>query len=125
MLRKLILATSLLAAPGLATAWDGHGRVISVEPHFSISFGTRYHDGFRVLYESGGHHYWTHTHTHPGRYIALPPQGVYYGHPGHGHGHHKHHWKRHHDDWRDDHRDHGREWRRDHHRERHGRHHWD
>lgn len=75
MLRTLLIATALLAASGTAIARgdDGHGRVISVEPHFVISFGTRHHDGFRVLYESGGARYWTHTQYRPSRVIVLPP----------------------------------------------------
>ncbi|MHB1215428.1 MAG: hypothetical protein ACYCY9_10605 [Thiobacillus sp.] len=75
MLRTLLIATALLAASGTALAHgdDGRGRVISVEPHFVISFGTRHPDGFRVLYESGGARYWTHTQSRPGRVIVLPP----------------------------------------------------
>ncbi|HJX57973.1 MAG TPA: hypothetical protein VJ325_04585 [Thiobacillus sp.] len=75
MLRTLLIATALLAASGTAIARSdyGHGRVVSVEPHFVLSFGTRHHDGFRVLYESGGSRYWTHTPHHPGRVIVLPP----------------------------------------------------
>ena len=64
MLRKLLLATALLTASGASFAHGGdygYGRVVSVEPHFVISFGTRQPDGFRVLYESGGARYWT-TH---------------------------------------------------------------
>lgn len=115
MLRTLLIATALLTTSGAALARDGeYGRVIQVEPHFSVSFGTRHHDGFRVLYESGGHHYWTHTTYRPTQYIVLPPsppqyivlpppRPVYYGHPGsHGHGHKKHHWKGHRDKWDDD-----------------------
>lgn len=123
MFRTLLIATALLTTSGVALARDGHGRVVSVEPHFSISVGTRHHDGFRVQYESGGHHYWTHTPYRPTQYIVLPPpQYVYYGHPGgHGYGHNKHHWKGHRGD-RDDgyrgHRDH-RESRR---HDRHDRH---
>src|SRR4030065_1830864 len=66
MLRILLIATALLAASGTAIARSdyGHGRVVSVEPHFVISFGTRHHDGFRVLVESGGRRYWTHN-PHP------------------------------------------------------------
>jgi len=75
MLRTLLIATTLLAASGTAVARSdyGHGRVVSVEPQFTISFGTRQHDGFRVLYESGGARYWTHTPHHPGHVIVLPP----------------------------------------------------
>jgi hypothetical protein len=46
---------------------------VQVEPQFTISFGTRHHDGFRVLYESGGTHYWTHTPYRPSHVIVLPP----------------------------------------------------
>lgn len=113
MLRTLLIATTLLTASGAALARDGHeyGRVISIEPSFSISSGTRHHDGFRVLYESGGHHYWTHTPHHPGHYFVPPPHHrVAYGHPG-WKGHDRHHWKGRRDDWHDDRRDH-REYRR-------------
>ena len=75
MLRTLLIASTLLAASGTAIARGdyGHGRVVSVEPNFVISFGTRHHDGFRVLYESGGARYWTHSQYHPGHVIVLPP----------------------------------------------------
>ena len=55
MLRKLLIATTLLTASGAALAHGsyGYGGVASFEP-LSVSFGTGYHDGFRVLYESGG-----------------------------------------------------------------------
>ena len=113
MLRKILIATALLTASGTALAHSDYGRVVSVEPHFAISFGTRHHDGFRVLYESGGARYWTHTRHHPGHVIVLPER------------HHVRHVQHHRDygyrdDWRgrDDHRGH-----RKHHREhrRHGR----
>lgn len=85
MLRKLLLATALLAASGASFAHDGYygyGRVVSVEPNFVISFGTRERDGFRVLYESGGARYWTTTSYYPGPTIVLPPpyrvERVYY-----------------------------------------------
>lgn len=77
MLRTLLLASALLAASGASFAHDGdygYGRVVRVEPSVSISFGTGYHDGFRVLYESGGSRYWTYTPYHPGHIIVLPPQ---------------------------------------------------
>ncbi|MFP5419399.1 MAG: hypothetical protein ACLGHA_09620 [Gammaproteobacteria bacterium] len=122
MLRTLLIATALLTTSGVALARDGHGRVITVEPHFSISFGTRHHDGFRVLYESGGHHYWTHTTYRPTQYIVLPPpQPVYYGYPE-GHGHKKHHWKGHREDWDDDHGKHRGYYRESRHHDRHDRH---
>ena len=122
MLRTLLIATTLLAASGTAIARSdyGHGRVVSVEPQFTISFGTRHHDGFRVLYESGGARYWTHTTYHPGHVIVLPsPHRVThvqhyrdYGYRDYGRG-----WDDR-DNWRDDRREH-RSDRRDH--RRHGR----
>lgn len=103
MLRTLILAAGLLAASGSALAHDDygyrHGRVISVEPNFVISFGTRHHDGFRILYESGGHRYWTHSQYSPGPVIVLPARHIH---------HYRSDWHDRHD-WRDDRRD----WRHD------------
>jgi len=119
MLRTLLLATALVTASGTALAHSdyGYGRVVSVEPHFSISFGTRHHDGFRVLYESGGTRYWTHTPHHPGHVIVLPRHQYRVKHVHHyrdyGHG-----WDDRRDGWRDDRREH-RSDRRDH--RRHGR----
>ncbi len=119
MIRTLILAASLLAASGTALAYDDygyrHGRVISVEPHFVISFGTRHHDGFRILYESGGQRYWTHSYSRPGAYYVLPP-----GHVRHIHHHRDYGWNDRYDwhgdrrDWRHDRRD----WRHDRHDDR-------
>ncbi len=85
MLRTLLIATALLVASGTALARDGrhdYGRVISVEPSFNISFGTRHYDGFRVQYESGGRHYWTHTPYHPGHRVVLPSR--HYTHSAYG-----------------------------------------
>lgn len=118
MLRTLLTATALMAASGMALAHGdygyGHGRVVTVEPQISISFGTRHHDGFRVLYESGGQRYWTHTPYHPGHAIVLPAQ--------------HHHTVRHIYHYRDDDRwhdgrrwDDGRGWRKEH-RDRHHKH---
>jgi hypothetical protein len=109
MLRTLLITTALMATAGTAFAHDdyGYGRVVSVEPQISISFGTRHHDGFRVLYESGGYRYWTHTSYHPGHVIVLPQ--------------HHHHSVRHVYQYRDDHGwndgprwDDGRGWRKEH-----------
>ncbi|MCA1926386.1 MAG: hypothetical protein LDL16_08935 [Thiobacillus sp.] len=121
MLRTLTLAASLLATSGAALAYDDyayrHGRVVSVQPNVIISFGTRHHDGFRILYESGGHRYWTHSYHRPGPVIVLPPRHITHIH------HSRHHGWDDRRDWRDDRRDwrHDRQhdWR-DHHR--HGRH---
>jgi hypothetical protein len=106
MLRTLLIATTLLTASGAALAHSdhGYGRVVSVEPNFVISFGTRHQDGFRVLYETGGYRFWTHTPYRPGYTIVLPPpyraQNVYryrdYG----------HNWNDYRGDWRNDRREH-------------------
>lgn len=117
MLRTLLIATVLLTASSASFAHDrddGYGRVISVEPHFVISFGTHQPDGFRVLYESGGTRYWTHTSYYPGPTIVLPQpyrvQPVYYyrddrrdwGERG------WHHRRDDRDEWRDEHWEHQR-----------------
>lgn len=123
MIRTLLIATALLTTAGAALANDraGYGRVVTVEPQFSISFGTRRHDGFRVLYESGGHQYWTQTPYHPGHIIVLPPPPqrveyvTYERDYGHGWGHQRG-GGQHHDGWRDDRRDHRRHDRREHRR---------
>lgn len=120
MLRTLLIATTLLTASGTALAHSdyGYGRVVTVEPHFAISFGTRHHDGFRVLYESGGSRYWTHTPHRPGPVIVLPPQHhvkhVYrYRDYGHGWDHRRdwndrREWNDRRDGWRQDRREHRR-----------------
>ena len=126
MLRTLLIASTLLAASGAALAHSdhGYGRVVSVEPQFSISFGTRHHDGFRVLYESGGARYWTHTPHHPGHVIVLPQHHYRVKHVHHYRDHGRDYrdygrgWDDRRDDWRDDRREH-RDDRRDH--RRHGR----
>ena len=118
-LRTLLIASALLGASGASFAHGddyGYGRVVSVEPNFVISFGSRERDGFRVLYESGGYRYWTHTAYYPGRTIVLPPpyrvERVYYrdygrGRDDRGWGDRRGGW----DDWRDERRDHRREHR--------------
>lgn len=128
MLRNTFIAAALLAAS--AGAMAGHddrvyGRVIAVEPNFVISFGSgSYQDGFRVRYELGGNHFWTHSHHHPGHMIWLP----HHARPVIHHPHHPHHWKH---KWHDAHHDRHDHWdrrgdgRRDGHRSdgRHGRDH--
>ena len=113
MLRTLILATSPLAASGSALAYDygsRHGRVITVEPNIVISFGSRHHDGFRVLYESGGQRYWTHSHYRPGPVIVVPPRHVTHVYHARPYGwHDRHDWREDRRDWRHDRRD----WRHD------------
>lgn len=105
MLRKTLTAAALLIASTSALANDGYvyGRVITVEPSFSISFGGgRHNDGYRVLYETGGEHYWTHSHIRPREVIYVPRpvyvQPVNYSSYSHG------------DDWRH----HGGHGRKDH-----------
>ena len=116
-LRTLLIASTLLTASGASFAHGGdygYGRVVSVEPHFVISFGTRERDGFRVLYESGGSRYWTTTSYYPGPTIVLPPpyrvERVYYRDYGRGWDDHgwggRRGWR---DDWRDERREHRRE----------------
>ncbi len=118
MLRKSLFAIALLAASGGAMA--GHddyvyGRVVSVEPHFSISISSgRYHDGFRILYETGGQRYWTHSTHRPGQVIWVPRPAV-----RHMHHHYDRHDRR---DRRDDRReDYGR-WGHDDRGDRHEHH---
>ena len=119
MLRILLISASLLAAStGALASHDDrvYGRVVSVEPHFTISFGGgSHHDGFRIRYEIGGHHYWTHSHHHPGHFIWVPrPVG------------HVIHHHRHHNDWHDyrhDRRDWRHERRHDRRDDRNDRHH--
>lgn len=128
MLRTLMIAVALLGTSGAAMArgsYDyGHdtGRVISVEPHFSISFGSRQHDGFRVLYESGGNHYWTHTTYRPSHAIVLPSRHQVhhvYHYSDYGYGRDKRHkWKKQRDDRGDARRSNDR---RDRNHRRHGR----
>lgn len=104
MLRKSLIAIALLGASTTTMASDDriYARVVTVEPQFVFSFGNRHHDGFRVMYEVGGQHYWTHSQHHPGQVIWVEPPRYYYGHPS------KHHYKRHyrghgrgHDGWDD------------------------
>lgn len=113
MLKHILIGAALLAASGIAAAHDGyrHGRVISVEPHFVVSFGTRHADGFRILYESGGHRYWTHSYHRPGPVIVVPPRPVYYYAP---HPRYDRHWDHRHDHRYDRHDD-RRGGRHDHH----------
>jgi hypothetical protein len=120
MLRTLLIATALLTTSGaaLAHSGDSYGRVVTVEPHFAISFGTRHHDGFNVLYESGGSRYWTYSPYYPDRVIVLPPphrvqHGYRYRDYGNGwedrdgwRG--RRDWNDRRDGWRDDRRDHRR-----------------
>ena len=100
MLRNTLIAAALLtASAGALAGHDDHvyGRVVSVEPNFVISFGSgRHQDGFRIRYEIGGQHYWTHSHSHPGHGIWVPRP---YGHVVHHYRQHDRH------DWRDDRRD--------------------
>ena len=82
MLRTSLIAAALLIASTGAMAYNNdyvYGRVVTVEPHFVISFGGgRQHDGFRILYEVGGQQYWTHSPYRPGPVFWVPrPVNVY------------------------------------------------
>lgn len=122
MLRKMLIAVALLAASTGVMANDDYvyGRVVTVEPHFSISFGSgRHHDGFRIMYEVGGRHYWTHSHRHPGHVIWVPRPAVHHVHHHKYKHHYRHGWNdrrhdRRHDRWDDRWDDHRDGWRDDH-----------
>lgn len=76
MLRSLLIATAMLTASSACFAHgDDHdyGRVVSVEPRFVISIGTRQPDGYRMRYESGESRYWTHTSYYPSNLIVVSP----------------------------------------------------
>lgn len=104
MIRTLLIASAFLAASGSVFAQDGYGRVVSVEPYVSVAFGSSRHDGFRVVYESGGRHYWTHMPSYPDYVIAVPPpHRVHY--IDHYTPQYKRHYKHHDKHWRDDRRD--------------------
>ena len=132
MLRKALMAASILLASGSALAHEGYvsGRVVRVEPSLSVSInGGQYNDGYRVLYESGGQRYWTHSDYRPRGVIYVPRpiqvQPVYYtqsyysGNSGHHYGwgnrHDRHEeWREHHRDEDEDHdRRRGHHWRDD------------
>jgi hypothetical protein len=105
MLRKLLIATAMLTASGASLAHNDvvYGRVIHVEPSVTLSFGTGYNNGFRILYESGGQRYWTYSPRHPGHVIMLPTR--YRIQPVQHHQHRdRHNWKGHRD-WQDDRRE--------------------
>ncbi|MEQ1590884.1 MAG: hypothetical protein ABL892_00695 [Thiobacillaceae bacterium] len=108
MLRKTLFAACLLIASGSAMAdRDGYvyGRVLTVEPSFSISIGGgRYNDGFRIQYETGGQRYWTHSDYRP-RDVIYVPRPVYVRPVYYSNGYRGGDW--HHRGWRDrdDHRD--------------------
>lgn len=105
MLRKSLIGIALLAASAGAMAGGDYvyGRVVLVEPSFSISIGSgRHHDGFRILYEVGGERYWTHSHYHPGQVIWVPRPVVRHVHYYKYKHHHRHGWQdRRHDGWDD------------------------
>lgn len=122
MLRKILIATGLLIASGSALANHDYvaGRIVRVEPSYSTSLGSgRHHDGFRVLYQSGGQQYWTHSDYRPRNVIYVPRpvyvEPVYYQnyyaesdyqrgwnhhrhHDGYEHRRFEHGWRGHHDD---------------------------
>jgi hypothetical protein len=121
MLRTALLAAALLATSQSALAHRGdryEGRVISVEPSFTMTFGSLVRDGFQVVYDFGGRRHVTTTSYAPGPYIVVPPvrEVVYVVEEDRRHGrHHRHDRARWRDDWREESRDHGhrRGWRSD------------
>ena len=114
MLRKTLIAASLLIASGSVLANDNyvHGRVITVQPSISVSVGGGHHDnGFRVLYESGGQRYWTHSDYYPRDVIYVPRpvevQPVYYSDRSYRRDEgYRHGWRDEHHGWRGHDRDH-------------------
>jgi hypothetical protein len=117
MLRTLLISAALLTTSGTVLAHndDSYGRVVSVEPHFAISFSSRHHDGFGVLYESGDARYWTATPYHPGHAVVLPPHyrvDHVHHHRDYGYGKDRRGWDDDRDGWRGDRRDHNRDHRR-------------
>lgn len=119
MLKRTLFA-GLLAlastAPALASGgyYDDYvdARVIRVEPHLSFSYSNwGGDDAFRILYEWGGNHYWTHGPRHPGRVIRVRPPRVvhHYYQPYYRYErHHEYRHDRRHDDLHDGHRGRGR-----------------
>jgi len=93
MLRKILIATTLLAASGTALASQTyvHGRVVSVDPSFAVSYGSgAYNSGFSVMYSSGGVPYWGTPYGYgPAPVIVVPPPHyrVYSVPPGHAYKH--------------------------------------
>jgi hypothetical protein len=116
MLKRTLVAGLLAAAtatPVLAHGGyydDGYvdARVIRVEPVVSFSYSNwGGHDAFRILYEWGGHHYWTSGPYHPGRWVRVRTPRVthYYTVPQYRHERHnvyRHDWR---GDWRHEWRD--------------------
>jgi len=75
MLRKLMIATALLAASGTALADNAYvyGGVASVDPSFAISYGTGPYGGFNVMYSTGGFPYWGAMPYLPPPVVVVPP----------------------------------------------------
>ncbi len=107
MFRKTLIAAALLAASSAAMAHEDYvyGRVVTVEPSFSVTFSSgRPYDGFRVMYEVGGHNYWTYSAYRPGPVIWVPRPPIYraapYPYP-HYYRNDWDDWHRHRRDWDD------------------------
>lgn len=109
MLKRTFFAGLLtLASTSTALAHGGYyddyvdARVIRVEPHVSFSYGNwGGDDAFRILYEWGGNHYWTHGPRHPGGWIRVrPPRIVHHYHTAP----HYYYWHDRRHDWRHEHR---------------------
>jgi len=81
MLRKLLIATTLLAASGAAVA---HGSYYSGDPSFAFSYSSGY-PGVSVTYATGGAPYWGAYGYAPAPVVVVPPPRyrVYSVPPGH------------------------------------------
>lgn len=97
-MRKTLFAAAMLAVSTVAMAHGDYvyGRVVTVEPAFSFMVSSGHpHDRFRIMYEVGGQHYWTHSRHHPGAVIWVPRPVVHHV--------HQHKFKHHSRDGRYDH----------------------
>lgn len=110
MLRTALLAAALIATSQSALAHRGghyEGRVVSVEPGLTMTFGSLLHDGFQVVYDLGGRRQVSTT------YYAPPVREVVYvvdsdRRHGHRHRHDRVRWR---DEWRDEGHGHRHGWR--------------
>jgi hypothetical protein len=99
MIRKLLVAATMLAASGAAFAHDSH--VYRTEPSFAVAVGTGPYSGFSMSYSSAP--YWGPVAYGPAPVVVVPPYYRAYpvppghaykhrhGHGGRGGHHHDHH----------------------------------
>jgi hypothetical protein len=103
MLRTSLIAAALLtASTGALAHQNDYARVVTVEPHWVVSYGSPYPNSFQVFYEAGGYPYWTRSYGPPVRVIRAPypVYGHPDGHPAYGYEdkHHDRHDYGHHGD---------------------------